>query len=256
MKKFLIPLVTAFFTQLPLEALAQSDLRKEMQMMNQGEKQEAFIAQFAQQAKDRDSAAILKEIDPGMLRENGEAPTLQWLQTTVFPFFENYSKLHNYKQITNATLPDGRAGLWHYTYIMDTNGKALPFSIAIIESTEGLRILNVIVNKCINGRHPPIAACPNTTASQPSQDKPMKSEESIALRTKKLVAIDIFSSVCGGIIPDGIAPLVAKMNQALFPQGEPKDASAIRQSSLYKELYEKVHATAAKDSTPALCAKL
>ena len=91
--------------------------------MNQGEKQETFIAQFAQQAKDRDSAAILKEIDPLMLGENGEAPTLQWLQTTVFPFFAKYQKLHNYKQITNATLPDGRAGLMHYMYIVDAEAK-------------------------------------------------------------------------------------------------------------------------------------
>lgn len=257
MKRYLLAMAAALALQQSPTAFAQDNYKGELQMMSLGARQEAFIAKFAQQAKDKDLTAILKEIDPILLKENGERASAEWLQSQIFPFFEKFAKLHNYKQITNATLPDGRLGLWHYTYIMDTKGEILPFSIAIIETTEGSRILNVIVNKCIDGRHPPIAACPsNTTASKPLPDKPMKMEESIALSTQKLVMIDVLSSVCKGINPDGIAPLLAKLNQAWFPQREPKDASSIRQSSLYKELYEKGRAAIAADATPARCAKL
>lgn len=100
-----------------LEGLAQSDFKKQVEMTNRGSEQEAFIGRFAQQAKDRNSAAILKEIEPMVLKESGEAPILQLLQSSVFPFFANYSKLHTYKTITNALLPDGRTGLMHYTYV-------------------------------------------------------------------------------------------------------------------------------------------
>ena len=154
MKRALLTLATAIFVQQPINAIAQSDMQNEMRMMLQAEKQEAFIAKFAQQAKDKDSAAIIKELEPSMLKDNGEAAATKWLESQVFPFFANYSKIHNYKNVTNAVLPDGRKGLMHYTFIVDSDGKVQPFVIALIDSPEGPKLLNVLVNQCIKGRHP------------------------------------------------------------------------------------------------------
>ncbi|HRE16383.1 MAG TPA: hypothetical protein PLW86_04840 [Rhodocyclaceae bacterium] len=138
----------------PTSVLAQNSLQKEMQMMRDGEKQTAFIEKVAQQAKDKDLLSILAEIDSSILKESGQENISEYFQKAIFPFFENYVKLHNYKQITNAVLPNGRSGLWHYTYITTTTEEMSPFRIAIIDTTEGPKILNISVGECIKGRHP------------------------------------------------------------------------------------------------------
>jgi hypothetical protein len=140
--------------QTPFPAQAQSDIQSQVQKLSLAEKQEAFIAALANQAKGRDAEAILMEIDPAALKANGEAASRTWLQAEVFPFFAAFTKMHTYKSINGATLPDGRQGLWHYAYIIDANGKILPFSIALVETNEGIRIANLIVNNCVKGRHP------------------------------------------------------------------------------------------------------
>ena len=126
---FLITLLTSAGASIVLSSalilsssvsFAQSSFGKEMQMMKDGEKQKAFIEKVAQQAKEKDTASILSEMEPSMLKAIGEARIVDSLQSTVFPFFSTYVKLHNYEQITNAGLPDGRSGLWHYTYITTT----------------------------------------------------------------------------------------------------------------------------------------
>jgi hypothetical protein len=221
MKKFLLLVITAFFAQLPLEGLAQSDFKKQMEMMNLGNKQEVFIAQFAQQAKDRDSAAIVKEIDPLVLKENGEATTLPWLESSVFPFFARYSKLHTYRNITNATLPDGRAGLWHYTYIIDTEGKVLPFAIAVIDSADGPRLLSVIVNECVKARHPTCDLASLTKPSTPSEKRASSAPDDLqAFRT--LIAqtkAEIHSDFQAKIRKEGVAPCLDAFNQLKTPGG-------------------------------------
>lgn len=138
----------------PGAASAQEDFKKEVRMMSRGEQQQAFIAKFAQQAKDKDVAAILQEVDAKMLKQTGEAEATRWLQDEILPFFASFAKLHNYEQITNAVLPDGRSGLMHYTYIVDANGKVRPFVIAVIDSDAGPRLLTVKVDQCVKGRHP------------------------------------------------------------------------------------------------------
>jgi hypothetical protein len=76
------------------------------------------------------------------------------LETKVYPFFAPYTELARYDQITNATLPDGRSGLWHYTYINSAEEKMLPFRIAVIDTDDGPKILDIVVNECVKGRHP------------------------------------------------------------------------------------------------------
>lgn len=256
MKLPLFSIIAALFVQMPVVAFAQGDIQKEMRMMNRGTAQEEFIGKFALQAKDKDSATILKEMDSLILKANGEEASSRWLQAEIFPFFDKFSKLHNYKQITNAVLPDGRSGFWHYTFIVDTDGKVRPFSIAIIESSEGPRILNIIVNQCVKGRHPAIAPCSSdaTTSSQP-QGKPVSKDDETSLNTRKLVALDVFSIACSAIDAEWSGATLANFRQRLFPQGEPLDASSLRQNILYKDLYEKGMAMS-KNFTKKECEKL
>lgn len=140
--------------QSPHISFAQSSMQNEMQKLNNGKQQKIFIEKFARQAKDKDTASILAEMDPTTVKSAGEANIVHALETKVFPFFAPYIKLSNYDQITNATLPDGRAGLWHYTYIASAEENMLPFRIAVIDTADGPKILDIVVNECVKGRHP------------------------------------------------------------------------------------------------------
>ena len=133
---------------------AQSALQNQLQKAADGKKQRVFIEKFAEQAKQKDTAAILAEMDASTIKSIGEVNIAHVLETKVFPFFSVYVKLHSYDQLTNATLPDGRAGLWHYTYISSATENMLPFRIAVIDTSDGPKILDVVVNECVKGRHP------------------------------------------------------------------------------------------------------
>ena len=139
---------------LPAWAGAESDLSTELRMMSASEKQVLVIERFALRARERDAQALIAMLDADLVKNTGDAALHQYLEQAVFPFFADYEKLHHYKQITNAVLPDGRSGLWHYTYIVTTAGKVLPFRIAILDTPDGPQVLNIIVNDCVKGRHP------------------------------------------------------------------------------------------------------
>lgn len=151
MLKILLTTVALLVSQM---TFAENDLAKEIQMMKEGENQEAFIQKLAELAKAKDAAAIIAMIDPAQLPPGSEAGVNEWLNKEVFPFFEHFSKMHNYKKITNAIMPDGRSGLWHYTFMVDDEEKVRPFRIALIATENGTKILSMIVNECVKGRHP------------------------------------------------------------------------------------------------------
>lgn len=151
MLKILLTTVALLVSQM---TFAENDLAKEIQMMKEGKNQEAFIQKLAELAKAKDAAAIITMIDPAQLPPGSEAGVNEWLNKEVFPFFEHFSKMHNYKKITNAIMPDGRSGLWHYTFMVDDEEKVRPFRIALIATENGTKILSMIVNECVKGRHP------------------------------------------------------------------------------------------------------
>lgn len=154
MKRVLLAVITALLASLPLISEAKSESADtQMQMIASSQRQENFITRFVQQAKAKDTASIMQEIDPLVLQASGSETIDNWLQQQIFPFFAQYSKLHNFRNISIARLPDGRAGLWHYTYIIDSQGKAHPFRIALTDTPEGPRILSVVVNQCVPDRH-------------------------------------------------------------------------------------------------------
>ena len=97
--------------------------------------------------------------DSKLIKDFGEEQLRKSLTNEVFPFFSHYDKLRNYEQITGASVDDGRVGLWHYTFIVDTEGKVLPFQIAIIDTENGPKVLSLLVGQCVKGRHPRIPPC-------------------------------------------------------------------------------------------------
>ena len=123
-------------------------------MMFAGKNQEAFIKKFAETAKAKDSPKIIAMVDPKTIPPNKKEALNLWLTKEIFPFFEHFSRMHNYKDITNAVLPDGRVGLWHYTYIVDDKEKVIPFRIVVIDTENGPKVVDFIANECVEGRHP------------------------------------------------------------------------------------------------------
>lgn len=151
MLKILLTTIALLVSQM---TFAENDLAKEIQMMKESENQEAFIQKLAELAKAKDAAAIMALIDPAQMPPGSEAGLKEKLDKEIFPFFEHFTKMHNYKKVTIADLQDGRSGLWHYTFIVDDEEKVHPFRVALISMADGTKILSLIVNECVKGRHP------------------------------------------------------------------------------------------------------
>lgn len=130
MLKILLTAIALLVSQM---TFAENGLAKEIQMMKESENQEAFIRKLAELTKEKDAAAIISMIDPTQIPSGSVAGLNEWLNKEIFPFFERFSKVHNYKKVTNAIMPDGRSGLWHYTFIVDDAEKVHPFRIALLQ---------------------------------------------------------------------------------------------------------------------------
>ena len=150
MYKLILVVLMIFLSKL---SLAETDFAKGHEMMQEGQDQEFFIQKFSEAAKAKDSSGIIAMIYPSSIPPNKDFLSLL-LNREIFPFFEKFSKIHNVKQITNAVMPDGKVGLWHYKYILDGNGKLHPFRIAIINTEDGPKVLDFIANECVKDRHP------------------------------------------------------------------------------------------------------
>ena len=159
LKDLLATALVLICTILESSAFAQSNLGTEMQMMKAGEKQGPFIDTFAKLAREQNEKAVMTLFDSKLIKDFGEEQLRKSLTNEVFPFFSHYDKLRNYEQITGASVDDGRVGLWHYTFIVDTEGKVLPFQIAIIDTENGPKVLSLLVGQCVKGRHPRIPPC-------------------------------------------------------------------------------------------------
>ncbi|MEI7614058.1 MAG: hypothetical protein WCK63_14245 [Betaproteobacteria bacterium] len=150
-------IVTAVF--MPEISVGQANFGAEMQMMKSAEKHGAFIENFSILARDKKENEVIAALDPASIKGISEEQLREMMNKNIFPFFAQYDKLKKYEQITKAQAPDGRVGLWHYTYITDPQGNAHPFQIAIIDTDTGLKVLSVQVGQCVKGRHPAIPPC-------------------------------------------------------------------------------------------------
>lgn len=140
-------------------SFAQSTIAPELQMMKSAEKHGAFIENFAQLARAKKEREILASLDASSINGVSESQLLEAFKEDVFPFFADYERMKNYEQITKAQAPDGRVGLWHYTFIVDYQGNTKPFQIALIDGEGGPKVLSILVGQCVKGRHPAIPPC-------------------------------------------------------------------------------------------------
>lgn len=147
-------LAIIFAVLLTSSAMAQSAFQKEMQMMRDGERQVSFIEEFAKKSKEKDVEAVFSMLDTASLAGANASEVKVYLEKIVIPFFADFEKFYKYSEVRRAALPDGRSGLWHYKYIVTTSGKVLPFRIAVIDGSDGPKVLAIEVNKCIPNRHP------------------------------------------------------------------------------------------------------
>lgn len=138
-----------------LPLFAKDDMSEGLAIIQKSSEQKDFVESVANLAKAKDVAAISLLIDEKQLSSDGTSDYInKWLNEKIFPFFENYERLHNYQGYSKAVLDDGRVGVWHYKYIVDANGKRHPFRIAVIRVGDEYQVLDIVVNECVKKRHP------------------------------------------------------------------------------------------------------
>jgi hypothetical protein len=129
-------------------------MQEGLKMARQGKDQSAAIASFAQLAAKGDADGMLSMVDPAMRKSQGDDAIRDAFIKAVIPFFADFQTVDGYEKVTHATLPDGRSGLFHYTYIVTRDGSRKPISIALITDADKVNVLSITVNQCVKDRHP------------------------------------------------------------------------------------------------------
>jgi tetratricopeptide (TPR) repeat protein len=141
------------------EAGAQGTSAPELKMASAAATHESLIEKFATLAQAGEVDELLSLFDPKVLASNGREAARAVLAGDTVAFFREYERMSGYEHVTNAGTTDGRAGLWHYTFIESRKGKLSPFQIAIINTAEGPRVLHIAVGECTRDRHPRVGPC-------------------------------------------------------------------------------------------------
>jgi hypothetical protein len=125
-----------------------------LKMRQQADDQATAIASFAKLAAKGDVEGLLAMVDPAMRTAQGDATIRDVFKKAVIPFFADFASVDGYEKVTHASLPDGRSGLFHYTYIVTKDGSKKPVSIALINDGDQVHVLSITVNQCVKDRHP------------------------------------------------------------------------------------------------------
>lgn len=159
MRTTVLAVVGSLSVLLDPHSVARADMAEELRMMTAADDHEAVIAAFAASLRDNKDQDVLAALDPASIAGASSEQVMAVLKRDVFPFFAKFVKLNGYEGVTNAPMPDGRVGLWHYTFIEDSDGKTKPFRIAIVEASGTPKVAAVEVGKCVKRRHPRMGPC-------------------------------------------------------------------------------------------------
>lgn len=130
------------------------ELQAALQTMKVADSDKAAIQFFAEKAAAADIQALLQTFDPAARKAVDPTQMHEYLVSTVVPFFKDFRQVDTYETIAQASLPDGRVGTVHYTYVENAAGQKKPFSIALIAEGGRIGIVNVTVGQCVKDRHP------------------------------------------------------------------------------------------------------
>ena len=130
------------------------ELHTALQTMKVADGDKAAIQLFAEKAAKADVEALIQTFDPAARRAVDPAQMHEYLASSVVPFFKDFRRVDTYETVAQASLPDGRVGTVHYTYIENAAGLKKPISIALIPEGGRIAIVNVIVGECVKDRHP------------------------------------------------------------------------------------------------------
>lgn len=153
LKKNLFVVVVLLLIFSPASHAVDEDLELGIGYMKVDKLYMAKVDEFIKYAVNGDVDAMLRIITPDAVRLHGENVRKE-LTGKVVPFFSQYEKLHNVKQINPARDVLGHRGWSYYTYIVTKTNEVKPFAISVIEQNGKLVILNVDVANCMKGRHP------------------------------------------------------------------------------------------------------
>lgn len=129
-------------------------LEEAFRSIQQGKAQKTAIAAFATMASEGNVDGLLERFDPFVRQAAGDDKLRGFLKEKIIPFFSDYQSVDNYENVGRAQFPGGRVGLVHYTYMVAKTGVLKPFTIALIDETDGTRVFDIGVNVCEKSRHP------------------------------------------------------------------------------------------------------
>jgi hypothetical protein len=138
----------------PTAQSQSSDFAASLRMQKQAESQQSTIAEFAQNAHNKNIDALVHSFSDGPLKATGETALRSYLTTEIVPFFSEFGKVDTYSHVNGASFEDGTVGVIHYLYVVTKSGQMKPFVIALRDESGKVMVMNVTVNQCVKGRHP------------------------------------------------------------------------------------------------------
>ena len=123
-------------------------------LLGEAGSEETLIATLARLASAKDVDGLVRLFSAGSSNASGEGSLRGFLTAEVLPFFADMKRVDSYSSVDGASFPGGGVGSIYYTYVETTAGKFKPFSITLRQESDGLKVMNLQVNRCVPYRHP------------------------------------------------------------------------------------------------------
>jgi hypothetical protein len=117
---------------------------------------EAVMFGFIESAVAQDIAALLRMASPTSVAVTGQANTEQYLRQVVVPFFASHKAFGRSTTTATVRAKNGHVGFGFHMYSVQTNGDKKPFVVYVLQEAGEWRVVNVLVDHFIPGRHRPV----------------------------------------------------------------------------------------------------
>lgn len=113
----------------------------------------AVAERFVAAAAARDADALEKMLSPALAARAGKAGLQKVLAGQLFPFFADHMEIGRRVTTAETTDSDGKPGFDYYMYSVTKSGQPKPFVIYMVEENGAKVIVNILVNRFVEGRH-------------------------------------------------------------------------------------------------------
>lgn len=123
-------------------------------LLGEAGNEETLIATVARLAAAKDVDGLARLFSAASSNAAADGSLRSFLTTEVLPFFADTKRVDSYSSVNGASFPGGTVGSIYYTYIETAAGTYKPFTIALRQESDGLKVMSLQVNKCVPYRHP------------------------------------------------------------------------------------------------------